>query len=135
MKRKSCTILVICLLCMLFAGTSAYAQEPDVVVSGTWKLSLTFITGTATHTAVIIREGKKLTGVYKGEIKEGTLFGVVDGNKVVFTGSVRHEATGVQFRYTGTVDGDSMEGTVDMGEYWTASFTGKRIADTTGNKQ
>ena len=135
MRKQSYMIIVCCLLCMLCYGTAVYPQDADITVAGTWKLSLSFISGSAAHTAVITREGKKLTGLYKGEIKEGTLSGVVEGNEVVFTGSIRHEATGVQFRYTGTVDGDSMKGTVDMGEYWTASFTGKRISDSTGKNQ
>lgn len=136
MKKTIYLKMIFCLLYTVLAvGAIGNAQDAEVDVEGTWKLSIEFISGSAIHTAVIIQEGKKLTGTYKGEIKEGTLSGSVDGEKVVFSGSIRHEATGVRFSYSGTVDGDTMKGTVDMGEYWTATFTGKRIADDEGKER
>jgi hypothetical protein len=95
-------------------------------VSGTWTINLTFICGKAIHTAVIAQKDSTLTGTYKGEVKEGRLFGRVKGNAIEFTGSLRVEAQGISFRYTGTIEGDTMKGTVDMGEYWTGTWTAKR---------
>ena len=109
-------------------------------MSGTWTINLTFICGKAIHTAVIARgprlvrctsrgafqKDSTLTGTYKGEVKEGRLFGRVRGNAIEFTGSLRVEAQGISFRYTGTIEGDTMKGTVDMGEYWTGTWTAKR---------
>ena len=91
-----------------------------------WSITITFVAGTGNHTAIFEQEGEKLTGVYKGEFKEGNLSGKILGNTIDFTGYIKHEATSVSFHYTGTIDGNVMKGTVDMGEYWSATWTAKR---------
>ena len=116
-------LFIVCGLCL--TGT-ILADEPTAKIAGTWSITIEFVAGTGHHTAIIKQNGEKLTGVYKGEIKEGTLRGIVKGNSIDFTGFLRHKATGVRFHYTGTIDGDTMKGTVDMGEYWTAKWTAKR---------
>lgn len=109
--------------------TAAPAQETQPAdVSGEWAITLTFVSGTGSHTAVISQDGERIKGQYRGEMLEGSLSGTVEGANVIFTGRLRKESTGVSFRYTGTVNGDTMSGTVDMGEYWTADFTAERKA-------
>ena len=100
------------------------AKTPNM--KGEWSITLTFVAGEAHHTAVFEQDGENLTGVYKGELTEGRLRGKVQGNTVDFTGYLQHEATGVSFHYTGTIEGDTIKGTVDMGEYWTADFVMKK---------
>ena len=102
------------------------ADESPVNVEGTWSITLTFIAGEGHHTAIFEQQNGKLTGVYKGEYKEGTLRGTVEDNTIDFTGYLKHEATGLRFQYTGTVEGDTMEGEVDMGEYWKATWTAEK---------
>ena len=116
----------IALLVLVLLTVPLLADEPPAQVAGKWLITIQFIAGEGRHTAVIEQKDSDLGGVYKGEFKEGTLRGSVKGNTVDFTGWLRHEATGLSFHYTGSVDGDTMKGTVDMGEYWTATFTAKR---------
>ena len=118
----SLLFLVGCLAHALIADTP---KTPHV--AGEWSLSLTFTSGAARHTAFFKQKGTTLSGVYKGTFKEGTLSGIVKGDSIDFTGSIKHEATRVSFHYTGKITGDTMKGTVDMGEYWSAAFTGKRV--------
>jgi len=116
---------------LFLAGCLVHALSADTPitpnVAGEWSLSLTFTAGSARHTAIFKQEGGALSGVYKGTFKEGTLSGIVKGDSIDFTGRIKHEATRVSFHYTGKITGDRMKGTVDMGEYWAATFTGKRI--------
>ena len=111
---------------MLILPCTVYADGQTADVAGTWSITITFIAGEGHHTAVITQKDSTLAGVYKGEFKEGTLRGRVSGNAVDFTGYLKHEATGLRFRYKGNIDGDTIKGTVDMGEYWTATFSAKR---------
>jgi hypothetical protein len=104
------------------AGTQAAA--PDV--SGAWTITLTFVSGKATHTAEFVQKKGALTGTYTGSSNEGKLTGTVKGNTIIFTGSLKIQAQTVSFQYTGTIEGDTMKGTVDMGEYWTGTWTAKR---------
>ena len=91
-------------------------------LSGEWKITINFLFGTGQHSAVIKQNSDELSGVYKGEFKEGTLRGKIDGNRIEFTGFLHHEASSMVFHYTGTVSGNAMSGTVEMGEYWSATW-------------
>jgi len=106
----------------VFAGEQG--ETPNI--KGEWSIILTFVAGKAHHTVIIDQDGERLSGIYKGEFKEGPLRGTIKGNTIDFTGFLKHEATGVSFHYSGTISGTTMQGTVDMGEYWTATWTAER---------
>ena len=105
------------------------SHDTPLSVAGEWSITITFISGSANHTAIIRQDGNKLTGVYKGTFKEGVLRGTVKGNTIDFTGYLKHEATNVSFHYTGVFDGKTMTGNVDMGEYWKATWTAKPVKE------
>ncbi len=124
MKKWYAALLTVALT---MGAVLALAQDtPPANVAGEWTLSLSFVAGTAEHTAVITQEGDKLTGTYKGTRLEGPLSGRVSGDTVELYGRLRNESTDVTFHYTGKVAGETISGTVDMGEYWTAAFTAKK---------
>ena len=124
MRKKILYALFLTTVLIVTAATAQDTAPADV--SGEWAITLTFVSGTGNHTAVISQDGGRLKGQYRGELLEGSLSGTVEGANVIFTGRLRKESTGVSFRYTGTVTGNTMSGTVDMGEYWTADFTAER---------
>ena len=123
LKKTFFPVLLLFVLCL---AQFVSAEEPPANIAGTWTITITFIAGTGTHTAIIEQQGEKLTGTYKGEILEGALRGTVKGDTVDFSGFLKHEATGVGFHYTGKVKGDTMSGEVEMGEYWSATWTAER---------
>lgn len=123
LKSMSCFILTLSLL----LPAAVIAQEKAATIEGTWEITLAFVRGTAKHTAIITQKDAAISGTYRGEIKEGTLRGTVRGNTVDFTGRLKNEALTVSFHYTGVVDGDTMKGTVEMGEFWTATWTAKKM--------
>ena len=114
------------LFLMMILPCFVYADNKPADVTGTWLITIKFVAGEGQHSAVITQKDSTLTGVYKGEFKEGTLRGRVKGNTIDFTGYLKHQAMGVRFSYKGSIEGNTMKGTVDMGEYWTATFTAKR---------
>lgn len=123
---RSFTIIGGMLISAVLGGAALLSQETAPDPSGTWDITLSFICGTAAHTAVIARRDSILTGTYRGSSYEGRLAGKVRGNAVEFTGSLRIQAQTISFRYAGTIEKDSMKGTLDMGEYWTGTFTAKK---------
>ena len=106
---------------------SVECQERRPDVAGEWAITINFIYGVGEHTAIIEQNADTLSGTYKGEIIEGTLRGSVKGENIDFTGSIRHEASGLRYHYTGVVRNDQMEGTVDMGEYWSGTWIARRV--------
>jgi D-glucosaminate-6-phosphate ammonia-lyase len=123
LKIIACFVLTL----SFFVPSVLIPQEKTSAIDGTWEITLTFVSGTAKHIAVITQKNASLSGTYRGEIKEGRLQGSVKGNTVDFTGRLKNEALTVNFHYTGTVDGDTMKGTVEMGEFWTAEWSAKKM--------
>ncbi len=55
------------------------------------------------------------------------IIGAIDGNTVKLRSAYGEEhGDALNFSFTGTVAGDEISGTLDMGEYLTAKWTGKR---------
>ncbi|MDP2983786.1 MAG: hypothetical protein Q8O92_10710 [Candidatus Latescibacter sp.] len=124
MNVKYTISLLVTLSLLLPAAVTA--QEKAATIDGTWEITLSFVRGTAKHIAIITQKDAAISGTYRGEIKEGTLRGTVRDNTVDFTGRLKNEALTVSFHYTGVVDGDTMKGTVEMGEFWNAEWTAKK---------
>jgi len=112
------------LACLLIPAGALRSAPADP--AGTWNITLSFIAGQAVHTAVIARTDSILTGTYRGALTEGKLSGKVRGTAVEFIGVLKIQAQYVAFRYTGVIEGDTMKGTVDLGEFWSATWTAQR---------
>jgi L-seryl-tRNA(Ser) seleniumtransferase len=95
-------------------------------VAGQWEVRLEFGRGAATHTVVFEQDGQKLVGTHRGEFYSGDLTGTAAGQKVKFRSSHRVHGTRLTYDFTGTVQGDRMTGTVDLGEYGVRQFTAER---------
>jgi L-seryl-tRNA(Ser) seleniumtransferase len=107
-----------------FSSPIPYAPEN---VAGVWALELKFLSGSAYHQLTIAQTEGKLTGTHKGETLTGNLTGSVEGNRVQMRSSQKIQGTSLSFQFACTAAGDSMRGTVDLGEYGKAEFTGLRV--------
>lgn len=125
--RKFLLLSTVFIVVCFFNLRLAYEDERTPNIEGEWSITINFISGVAHHIALIKVKGDTLSGVYKGQFKEGTLRGLIKKNKVDFTGYLKHQATHITFHYTGTIEGDTMKGTVNMGEYWSAIWTARRV--------
>ena len=52
--------------------------------------------------------------------------GVVEGDQVKMRSNVRIPGSGVTYLFSGTATKDSMDGSIHLGEYLTATFSAKR---------
>jgi len=103
-------------------------SAPAVDVEGYWDADLKFSVGTARHSFYLDPKGNQITGQYSGRVVKGPLKGHIDGNKVEFSSGGRIEGASLRYTYKGTLDGQRLTGTVDLGEYGTATFTATRRA-------
>lgn len=108
-------ILAVLLGMMLVLSLVAVAQDA-AKVGGTWEMTSQGRQGPMTSTLTIDQSGNKFKGTLKGRMGETPIEGTVDGNKIAFT--IERDTPNGKFtmNYTGTVDGDTMKGTVKMGE-------------------
>jgi D-glucosaminate-6-phosphate ammonia-lyase len=109
--------------------------SPSVTVSGQWEARLEFGRGSTNHTIVLEQDGSKLAGTHHGEFYAGDLAGRVAGNQVRFHSSTRVEGTRLSYEFTGTVQGDQMTGTVNMGEYGQTTWTAQKHKYQTGENR
>ena len=99
-----------------------------MAVDGTWQLTITTPMGTQESTLVIAADGAKLTGTqsagFGGEgkpIEDGT----VNGNEIRWNASITKPMP-MTLVFKGTVEGDTLSGTVRLGMFGNSSFTGSR---------
>ena len=105
--RPATRIGLVLLLSAIALCGSALAADSPANVAGTWKVSVTGGAGSAKQTIVIQQDGNKISGTFKGPRQTATIDGTVDGSNIQF-----HVKGKIPLDYTGTVDGDSMKGTL-----------------------
>jgi len=97
---KQCSSILLILL-------SSVALAADAEVAGKWTVSAKNGRHSVTQTLVLEQNGGKVTGTFTGPRQSGTIDGTVSGNAIQL-----HVAAKMPIDYTGTVDGDSMKGTL-----------------------
>ena len=101
-------------------------QKPAPTMTGTWAIEAHHSAGVSTPTITMTQTGEKLTGKYVGSYGESVLTGSIKDNKE-FTFSVEiGTEQKVTVVYTGTLAGDTIKGSLTMGEMGEGTFTGKR---------
>jgi hypothetical protein len=99
--------LVLGSLTVMLLIVSVRAADAPANVAGKWNVTVTSGTDNASQTIDLQQDGNKISGTFKGPRQSGPLEGTVDGNNIKF-----HVKTRVPLDYTGTVNGDSMKGTM-----------------------
>jgi hypothetical protein len=111
--------LVSLLMMLAFAVVAAAADTP-ANVAGTWSVVVSDGSRKTTQTITLKQDGATITGTFKGPRQSGTIDGTVDGKNIKF-----HVTARIPLDYTGTVDGDSMKGTMS-GRGQQGEFTAER---------
>ena len=103
------------------------AQDKDKIdVSGTWAFEVTTDFGTGNSTMVFKQDGEKLTGQYSGNYGEAALTGTIKGKDITFSYQLVRESMTATVVYAGTVDKDTMKGTLSIGDMGNGTFTAKK---------
>ena len=99
---------------------------PAADLSGRWDLDVQYSRGAATHRLTLVMNGNRLDGMHNGRRLEGVVTGTVDGDEVRMRSSMPFEGARVGFRFDGKIQGQTMAGEVDLGEYGKARWTARR---------
>ena len=112
-------------------SNGAYAPSPAgpavADVTGAWTVRINYAASQATHMLHLRQRGNTIDGSHQGEFISRELTGTIDAHEVYvrsFYGEEHGDALNYQFR--GTIDGDTMAGSLDMGEYLTATWSATR---------
>ena len=112
-------------------STAAPAPPPPATpgadVSGQWDVRIEYIASASTHTLHLRQVGNRVEGTHQGDFVSRDLSGTIDGDRVQLSSSyTERHGDALSFRFTGTVAGAEMTGTLDMGEYLAAKWNAKR---------
>jgi hypothetical protein len=111
---------VVCALAFL-ASVPLLAQGTNV--TGDWEFNVTTDQGSGTPTMTFKQDGEKLTGKYNGQFGSADLTGTVKGNAIQFTFTIDVQGQQAPATYKGTVEKNTMKGTMDIGGMVSGSFT------------
>lgn len=99
-------------------------QAQDVNITGKWETTRETPRGTMTTTFTFAQDGHELTGTLSSQRGDREITdGLVEGNKITFTMVMTMGERTVEMKYSGTVEGDTITGTIQTsrGEVpWTA---------------
>jgi hypothetical protein len=106
------------------------AAAPAADLTGEWQVDIEYAASRSRHSIFLRQQGDRLEGSHRGEFVARPLTGSVDGASVRFTSALDESQAGdaLYFTFTGTVAGENLSGTLDMGEYLKARFTASRAA-------
>lgn len=105
----------------LLASARVVGQATNI--TGEWAFTVQTDQGGGTPTIVFKQDGEKLTGKYNGQLGAADLTGTVKGNDVNFTFTIDVQGTQAPVSYKGTVEKNTMKGTLDIGGMATGTFT------------
>lgn len=106
-------------------GASLYALAVDV--SGTWDMTIQSERGDWDTELKIEQDGEKIKVKmpgFQGEEMEAE--GTVADNKIEFTFNISTQQGDFSITYKGTIEGDTMSGEADVGDFGTMKWTAKK---------
>ena len=111
MGRKIVSLCAV--VCLMAFGAAA---QQAAKVSGKWEMTWEGPQGPVTQTVNFEQDGEKLKGTitstFQGQTRESALEGSIKGNKVSFTVKRETPRGEMVTEYSGTVEGDTMKGTM-----------------------
>ena len=105
----------------------ATPAAPSAELSGIWDVEITYAASKTMHTLQLLQNGARVTGNHQGNFQSRDISGTVAADGVTLASNVneRH-GDSLNYRFTGKATGDTMSGTLDLGEYLAATWTAKR---------
>ena len=95
-------------------------------IAGEWAVTIQYLYGQGEQKFSLQQSGGKVSGMHHGEIYGGKLQGQIRGSSVELRSVMDVPGNPIPWVFTGTVQGNAMSGSVNMGEYGPASWTGAK---------
>jgi seryl-tRNA(Sec) selenium transferase len=105
---------------------STSMATPTVKLNGPWDITVEFFSSTSQHKLFIEQDGNWIQGTHTSDFSQQELMGMVEGDQVTLRSNLRKPGDGITYMFSGKATGDTMSGSIFMGEYLTAKFTAKK---------
>ena len=101
-------------------------KPAKVNLSGHWEFTIEFFSSTSTHHLYLEQDGNWLQGVHQGDFDSREVIGMVEDDQVKIRSGLHKPGDHVIFLFHGTSDGQSINGSVFLGEYLNAKFKARK---------
>jgi uncharacterized pyridoxal phosphate-dependent enzyme len=101
-------------------------QGAPANVGGIWNVQMKYLCGEGSQRFLLEQQEGAVTGVHQGEHYNGNLTGKVQAQQVSFRSVMPVGGNEIEYAFSGAVKGDSMSGTVALGEYGNAQWSATR---------
>lgn len=97
-------------------------KAPAAQLAGRWKVDIDFSSSKSTHTLFLEQDGNWIQGSHQGDFSIREMLGMIEGDQVKLRSNDRHTADNITNIFHGKISGDTITGSIYMGEYQTAEF-------------
>jgi uncharacterized pyridoxal phosphate-dependent enzyme len=91
-------------------------------VQGAWAVTIQYPRGTGEQKFTIEQSGNELSGMQNGEIYNANLKGVIHADQIELHSNMQVPGNSIPWTFKGTVQGNTITGSVRMGEYGSATW-------------
>ena len=104
------------------------AVPPAANLSGRWEVRIDYSAGSTVHALHLQQQDGRLSGLHQGDFLTRDISGTINGDRVTLASVVteRH-GDALTYRFTGKVEGSSISGSLDLGEYLGATWTARKV--------
>ena len=95
-------------------------------ISGHWDVNMEFFTSDSTHRMFLEQDGNWIKGTHMSDFSTQEIAGMIEGNVLKLRSIQRMPGDGISYWFSAEVAGDTLTGSVFLGEYLTAKFTARR---------
>jgi len=95
-------------------------------VQGQWSVAIQYSRGIGEQRFTLEQSSNDLIGVQQGELYKATLKGVIHADQIELRSTMEVSGNSVPWTFKGSVQGNSMNGTVHLGEYGEATWKATR---------
>ena len=112
---------------MCVASITVIAEPAKV--AGRWNFTVELEMGTGHPVVTLKQDGEKISGTYDGRYGQSPLEGTVKEKKIEFTVTMVAEGVSVAGVFSGSVDGDTMSGTVEFDQAGEGTWSATRAVE------
>ncbi len=110
-------------------------KTPKGDVSGSWNVEMEFFAGKSKHMFFLEQEGNWVKGSHQGDFSTQEIAGMIEGDKLKLRSHYSIPGDSIYYWFSAKVNGDTLAGSVFLGEYLTAKFTAQRTSYRQGNER
>ena len=100
---------------------------PAANIAGRWQIEIKYAATASRHAFHLQQDGNRLTGIHQGDFLTRDINGTIDADTVTLASTVtERQGDSLNYRFSGKVSGETLSGTLDMGEYLDASWSARR---------